>query len=86
VAFTGSTEVGKLILAAAGRTKMKRVSLELGGKNPLVVFEDSDLDKAAQIAYLAMFNNMGQNCCAGSRLFVQSSQSTTSLWPRPRHC
>ncbi len=52
---------------------MKRVTLELGGKSPLVVFDDvEDLDKAVNIAHQAIFANMGQNCCAGSRLFVQS--------------
>ena len=65
--------VGKLILAAAGKTNLKRVTLELGGKSPLVVFDDCDLDKAAEIAYQAIFMNMGQNCCAGSRAFVQSN-------------
>ena len=73
MAFTGSSEVGKLILAAAGKTNLKRVTLELGGKSPLVVFDDCDLDKAAEIAYQAIFMNMGQNCCAGSRAFVQSN-------------
>ena len=60
MAFTGSSEVGKLILSAAGKTNLKRVTLELGGKSPLVVFDDCDLDKAAEIAYQAIFMNMGQ--------------------------
>ena len=52
--------MGKLILSAAGKTNLKRVTLELGGKSPLVVFDDCDLDKAAEIAYQAIFMNMGQ--------------------------
>ncbi len=73
VAFTGSTEVGKLVQQAAGASNLKRVSLELGGKSPLVVFDDAeDLDNAALICYNAIFANHGQNCCAGSRTFVQA--------------
>ncbi len=71
VAFTGSTEVGKLIMETAGKTNLKKVSLELGGKSPLVVFDDADLDEAVQIAHNALFTNHGQNCVAGSRTFVQ---------------
>ncbi|XP_041351113.1 retinal dehydrogenase 2-like isoform X2 [Gigantopelta aegis] len=73
IAFTGSTEVGKLIMQAAGRSNLKRVSLELGGKSPLVIFADCDLDMAAMWAHGAIMNNHGQNCCAGSRTFVQDS-------------
>jgi len=73
VAFTGSTEVGKLILATAGKTNLKRVSLELGGKSPLVVFEDADVDHAAAVCHGAVFVNQGQCCCAGSRTFVHES-------------
>jgi len=73
VAFTGSTVVGKIIKQAAGATNLKRVSLELGGKSPLVIFNDAeDLDKAVEISYLAAFENHGQCCAAGSRTFVQS--------------
>ena len=71
VAFTGSTQVGRLVMAAAALSNIKRVSLELGGKSPLVVLADSDLDKAVEIAHEAIFANHGQNCCAGSRTFVQ---------------
>jgi len=71
VAFTGSTEVGKLILAAAGGN-LKRVSLELGGKSPNVVFNDADASAAVAGASLAIFFNHGQACTAGSRLFVQA--------------
>jgi aldehyde dehydrogenase (NAD+) len=73
VAFTGSGEVGKLVMAAAARSNLKRVSLELGGKSPNVVFADADLDAAVEGAYFALFFNQGQCCCAGSRLFVEES-------------
>ncbi len=71
VAFTGSGEVGKLVMTAAARSNLKRVSLELGGKSPNVVFADADLDAAVDGAYFALFFNQGQCCCAGSRLFVE---------------
>ena len=70
VAFTGSTAVGKMVMAAAAKSNLKRVSLELGGKSPLVVMPDVDLDKAVETAHEAIFANHGQNCCAGSRTFV----------------
>jgi acyl-CoA reductase-like NAD-dependent aldehyde dehydrogenase len=70
ISFTGSTEVGKQI-AAAGARHLTRVSLELGGKSPNVVFADADLDAAASGAAWGIFYNMGEDCCAGSRLFVQ---------------
>lgn len=73
VCFTGSTEVGKLIMQAAGRSNVKRVSLELGGKSPLIIFADSDLEEAVTWAHGAIMNNHGQNCCAGSRTFVEES-------------
>lgn len=74
VAFTGSTAVGKKIMQASGATNLKRVTMELGGKSPLVVCEDcGDLDEAAELCHTAMFGNHGQNCCAGSRTFVQES-------------
>src|SRR6185503_10976784 len=72
VAFTGSTEVGKLILQAAGRSNLKRVTLELGGKSPNIVFADADLDAAIEGSFFGLFFNQGQCCCAGSRLFVES--------------
>lgn len=71
VAFTGSTEVGKLIMQAAGRSNLKRVTLELGGKSPNIVFADSDLDAAVEGSFIGLFFNQGQCCCAGSRLFVE---------------
>ncbi|HEY6273882.1 MAG TPA: aldehyde dehydrogenase family protein, partial [Terriglobales bacterium] len=73
VAFTGSTEVGHLIMEAAAQTNLKRVTLELGGKSPNIVFADADLDKAIEGAHFALFFNQGQCCCAGSRVFVEES-------------
>jgi aldehyde dehydrogenase (NAD+) len=73
VAFTGSTEVGKLILKAAAESNLKRVTLELGGKSPNIIFADADIEFAAKNAYFALFFNMGQCCTAGSRLFVEES-------------
>ena len=70
IAFTGSTEVGKLIVHAA-TGNLKKVSLELGGKSPNVVFKDSDLDTAIAGSASAIFFNHGQCCCAGSRLYVE---------------
>ncbi|MFO0908342.1 MAG: aldehyde dehydrogenase family protein [Isosphaeraceae bacterium] len=70
VAFTGSTEIGKLIMRNAADT-LKRVTLELGGKSPNIVFADADLDAAVDGAMLGLYLNQGQCCCAGSRLFVQ---------------
>jgi phenylacetaldehyde dehydrogenase len=72
IAFTGSTEVGKLIVQAA-TGNLKKVSLELGGKSPNVVFADTDLDAAIAGAASAIFFNHGQCCCAGSRLYVENS-------------
>ncbi|HXW53688.1 MAG TPA: aldehyde dehydrogenase family protein [Myxococcota bacterium] len=69
VAFTGSTEVGKLIVQAASGN-LKKVSLELGGKSPNIIFDDADIDSAIVGAAGAIFFNHGQCCCAGSRLFV----------------
>lgn len=69
VAFTGSTEVGKLITKAAAGN-LKKVSLELGGKSPTIIFPDADIDAAIAGAASAIFFNHGQCCCAGSRLFA----------------
>src|SRR5213083_59176 len=70
VAFTGSTEVGKLIHRETSGT-LKRVSLELGGKSPNIVFSDADTEAAVQGALLGVFFCAGQVCCAGTRLFVE---------------
>jgi betaine-aldehyde dehydrogenase len=72
IAFTGSTEVGRTIAAGAAAT-IKRVTLELGGKSPNIVFADADLQAAAAAAPAAVFGNAGQDCCARSRILVQSS-------------
>ena len=72
IAFTGSTEVGRLVMQGAAGT-IKRVTLELGGKSANVIFEDSDLEKAAAAAPYSVFDNAGQDCCARSRVLVQRS-------------
>ncbi|MDG4764634.1 aldehyde dehydrogenase family protein [Solwaraspora sp. WMMD406] len=72
VSFTGSTEVGRVVMAGAAPT-MKRLTLELGGKSPNIVFADADLDAAVLTAMRASFGHSGQMCTAGSRLLVQRS-------------
>jgi aldehyde dehydrogenase (NAD+) len=72
VAFTGSTETAQLIMADAAPT-LKRLTFELGGKSPNVIFADCDLDAAVQGAEFGLFFNQGQCCCAGSRVFVEES-------------
>lgn len=72
VSFTGSTAVGRKIMTAASESNLKKVTLELGGKSPNIIFDDvQDLDKAVEWAHLGIFFNAGQVCCAGSRIFVQ---------------
>ncbi|XP_033634070.1 retinal dehydrogenase 2-like [Asterias rubens] len=71
VAFTGSTEIGRLIQQASGKSNLKRVSLEMGGKSPNIIFADADLDAAVEESHEAIFFNMGECCSAGSRTFVQ---------------
>ncbi len=71
VAFTGSTQVGREIMKNAATSNLKRVSLELGGKSPNVIFADADLGKAIRGANWAIFSTSGQECVAGSRLFVE---------------
>ncbi|EGN97360.1 hypothetical protein SERLA73DRAFT_184041 [Serpula lacrymans var. lacrymans S7.3] len=73
VAFTGSTITGRKIMEAAAKSNLKKVSLELGGKSPHLVFESADLDQAANWAALGILYNTGQDCTAGSRLYVQNS-------------
>ncbi|KAH7510751.1 hypothetical protein FEM48_ZijujUnG0098600 [Ziziphus jujuba var. spinosa] len=70
IAFTGSTQTGKVILELAAKSNLKPVTLELGGKSPFIVFDDADVDKAVELAHFALFFNQGQCCCAGSRTFV----------------
>src|SRR5437588_8094173 len=74
VAFTGSTEVGHLIMRAAADTNLKRVTLELGGKSPNIVFADADMDEAIEGAHFALFFNKEQCCCAVSRLTVEEME------------
>jgi acyl-CoA reductase-like NAD-dependent aldehyde dehydrogenase len=78
VAFTGSTEVGRIIMRAA-TGNLKRVSLELGGKSPNIIFADADLDAAAIGAASAIYFNHGQCCCAGSRLFIEQKAYDTVM-------
>ncbi|KAG1839072.1 aldehyde dehydrogenase domain-containing protein [Suillus tomentosus] len=73
VAFTGSTVTGRKIMEAAAKSNLKKVSLELGGKSPQLVFESADLEQAANWACLGVLYNTGQDCTAGSRLYVQDT-------------
>lgn len=73
VAFTGSTLVGRQIMKAAASSNLKKVTLELGGKSPNIVFEDADIDNAISWVNFGIFFNHGQCCCAGSRIYVQES-------------
>ncbi len=84
IAFTGSTEVGRLIVDAA-RGNLKKVSLELGGKSPNIIFPDADLDVAIPGSANAIFFNQGQCCTAGSRLFAPQEhfrESSGRRWPK----
>lgn len=72
LSFTGSTEVGKILMAQCAGT-MKRVSLELGGNAPFIVFDDADIDAAVEGAILCKFRNAGQTCVCANRIYVQSS-------------
>ena len=72
IAFTGSTEVGRAIRSATAKTP-KRLSLELGGKSPFIIFDDADLDSAVEGLVDGIWFNQGQVCCAGSRLLMQES-------------
>ncbi|PWA56209.1 aldehyde dehydrogenase 2C4 [Artemisia annua] len=71
VSFTGSTEVGRLIMHAAAASNLKTVSLELGGKSPLVIFDDANIDQAADLALFGSIANKGEICVCSSRVFVQ---------------
>ena len=78
IAFTGSTEVGRAIRSATAKSH-KRLSLELGGKSPFIVFEDADLDSAVEGLVDGIWLNQGQVCCAGSRLLMQESIAETLI-------
>ncbi|KAG0238275.1 aldehyde dehydrogenase (NAD(P)(+)) ald5 [Actinomortierella wolfii] len=69
--FTGSSAVGRKVMAGAAESNLKAITLELGGKSPLIVFKDADIDRTVEEVYGAIFSNMGQNCCAGSRLYLE---------------
>ncbi|MBK1836579.1 betaine-aldehyde dehydrogenase [Azospirillum sp. YIM B02556] len=73
LSFTGGVETGKRVMAAAGGSTLKDVTMELGGKSPLIVFADADLDRAADIAMMANFYSSGQVCTNGTRVFVHRS-------------
>jgi acyl-CoA reductase-like NAD-dependent aldehyde dehydrogenase len=77
--FTGSTNVGKLLMQYAGQSNLKRTFLELGGKSANIVFADADLESAAEMAAVAGFYNCGQTCTAGTRLLIQESIYDTFL-------
>ncbi|KAK0634901.1 aldehyde dehydrogenase domain-containing protein [Bombardia bombarda] len=71
VAFTGSTPVGRTIMKAAAASNLKKVTLELGGKSPNIVFNDADIEQAISWVNFGIYYNHGQTCCAGSRIYVQ---------------
>jgi aldehyde dehydrogenase (NAD+) len=71
IAFTGEHTTGQIIMEAAARSNLKRISLELGGKSPNIIFADADLDAAVEGSFFGLFFNQGQCCCAGSRVFVE---------------
>lgn len=73
IAFTGSTVTGRTIMEAAAKSNLKRVTLELGGKSPVVVFDNADIDQAVNWVTMGILFNQGQDCCAGSRLFLQDT-------------
>uniref|UniRef100_A0A8B9LYY2 10-formyltetrahydrofolate dehydrogenase n=1 Tax=Astyanax mexicanus TaxID=7994 RepID=A0A8B9LYY2_ASTMX len=75
--FTGSTEIGKQIMKSCAVSNVKKVSLELGGKSPLIIFSDCDLDKAVRMGMSSVFFNKGENCIAAGRLFVEESLHDT---------
>jgi len=69
IAFTGSVEIGRIVQQAAAASNLKNVTLELGGKSPLIICEDADVKEAVEIAHVGLFLNQGQCCCASSRIF-----------------
>lgn len=71
IAFTGSTIVGRAIMKAAASSNLKKVTLELGGKSPNIVFDDADIEQAISWVNFGIYYNHGQCCCAGSRVYVQ---------------
>ncbi|CAK9818162.1 Cytosolic 10-formyltetrahydrofolate dehydrogenase [Anthophora plagiata] len=71
--FTGSTQIGQSIMRSCAESNLKKVSLELGGKSPLVIFEDADIQQAVKVGMSSVFFNKGENCIAAGRLFVEES-------------
>jgi len=71
--FTGSTDIGKVIMKSCAESNLKKASLELGGKSPFLIFADCDLDKAVRMAMSSVFFNKGENCIAAGRLFVEET-------------
>ena len=76
ISFTGGTVTGKKVMAAASSSTLKDVTMELGGKSPLIIFNDANLDRAADVAMMANFYSSGQVCTNGTRVFVHRSQAT----------
>ena len=76
ISFTGGTVTGKKVMAAASSSTLKDVTMELGGKSPLIIFNDANLDHAADVAMMANFYSSGQVCTNGTRVFVHRSQAT----------
>ena len=74
ISFTGGTVTGKKVMAAASSSTLKDVTMELGGKSPLIIFDDADLNRAADVAMMANFYSSGQVCTNGTRVFVHQSQ------------
>ncbi|ORX98045.1 aldehyde dehydrogenase X [Basidiobolus meristosporus CBS 931.73] len=79
ISFTGSTNTGRAIMKASSESNLKKVKLELGGKSPLVVFEDADIDKAVNDVWNGAYATVGQNCCAATRLYLHKSIHKTFL-------
>ena len=73
IGFTGSTEIGATVMESCAKSNIKKVSLELGGKSPLIIFADADLEKAVKQACGAVFFNKGENCIAAGRVFIAKS-------------
>lgn len=71
IAFTGSTIVGRQIMVAAAKSNLKKVTLELGGKSPNIVFDDANIEEAIEWVNFGIYYNHGQCCCAGTRIYVQ---------------
>lgn len=75
IAFTGSVITGRRVMTAAAQSNLKKVTLELGGKSPALIFPSADLDSAAAWIAMGIYFNSGQDCCASSRLFVHEVSS-----------